>query len=57
MQTDIVYFHVFNDLLKDGRWDFRWSIGPTFHFGRNVREAKAVSRAPLSSSPNSQSNP
>jgi hypothetical protein len=57
MQTDIVYFHVFNDLLKDGRWDFRWSIGPTFHFGRNVREAKTVSRAPLSSSPNSQSNP
>lgn len=43
MQTDIVYFHIFNDLLKDGRWDIRWSIGPTFHFGRNVREAKAVS--------------
>ena len=56
MQTDIVYFHVFNDLLKDGRWDFRWSIGPTFHFGRNVREAKNVSRAPAHSA-TSQSNP
>ncbi len=57
MQTDIVYFHVFNDLLRDGRWDFRWSVGPTFHFGRNVREAKAVSPAPPSSPATSQSNP
>jgi hypothetical protein len=42
MQTDIVYFHVFNDLLKDGRWDFRWSVGPTFHFGGNIRATKSV---------------
>ena len=42
MQTDVVYFQVFNDLLKDGRWDFRWSIGPTFHFGGNIHEAKSV---------------
>lgn len=44
MQTDIVYFHVFNDLLKDGRWDFRWSIGPAFHFGGNVRPKRASYR-------------
>jgi hypothetical protein len=42
MQTDVVYFHVFNDLLKDGRWDFRWSIGPAFHFGGNIHAAKSV---------------
>lgn len=63
MQTDIVYFHIFNDLLRDGRWDIRWSIGPTFHFGRNIRPAKSVltkdttpaaSPTPTSSS---QSNP
>ena len=66
MQTDIVYFHVFNDLLKDGRWDFRWSIGPTFHFGGNIRPTKSVlsrdtSPVRLSSGPtqpgSSQSNP
>jgi hypothetical protein len=44
MQTDIVYFHIFNDLLRDGRWDFRWSIGPTFHFGGNIRPLKSVLR-------------
>jgi hypothetical protein len=42
MQTDAVYFHIFNDLLEDGRWDFRWSIGPTFHFGGNIRPTKSV---------------
>jgi hypothetical protein len=42
MQADVVYFHIFNDLLKDGRWDFRWSIGPTFHFGGNIHAAKSV---------------
>jgi hypothetical protein len=66
MQTDIVYFHVFNDLLEDGRWDFRWSIGPTFHFGGNIRPTKSVlprdtSRVRSSSGPtqssSSQSNP
>ena len=23
-------------LLKDGRWDVRWSVGPAFHFGGNI---------------------
>lgn len=53
MQTDIVYFHVFNDLLKDGRWDFRWSVGPTFHFGGNIRPLKSVLRKDTSSVPSS----
>jgi hypothetical protein len=62
MQTDVVYFHIFNDLLKDGRWDFRWSIGPTFHFGENIQSAKGVLHrnmppAPPSPSGPSQSNP
>ncbi|HEY3988992.1 MAG TPA: hypothetical protein VGM02_06820 [Acidobacteriaceae bacterium] len=65
MQTDIVYFHIFNDLLKDGRWDFRWSVGPTFHFGGNIRPFKSVLRKDTSSMPpspgvqssSSQSNP
>jgi hypothetical protein len=60
MQTDIVYFHIFNDLLRDGRWDVRWSIGPTFHFGRNISEARSAastSTAPVPSGSFSQSNP
>jgi hypothetical protein len=60
MQTDIVYFHIFNDLLRDGRWDFRWSVGPTFHFGRNIRKAEATPRSGITPAPSgssSQSNP
>ncbi|HEX6495811.1 MAG TPA: hypothetical protein VF018_10030 [Acidobacteriaceae bacterium] len=61
MQTDIVYFHIFNDLLRDGRWDFRWSVGPTFHFGGNIRPLKSVLRRDTSpmgtQSSSSQANP
>lgn len=35
-QMDYVYDHLFNDLLRDGRETFRFSIGPSFHFGKNV---------------------
>ena len=35
-QMDIVWNHPFNDILADGRWTFRYSVGPSFHFGRNV---------------------
>ena len=35
-QADYVYDHLFNDLLKDGRWTTRFSIGPCFNFGRNI---------------------
>lgn len=37
-QSDLVYDHLFNDLLKDGRWTVRFSIGPSFSFGRNIAE-------------------
>jgi hypothetical protein len=35
-QGDLVYDHLFNDLLKDGRLTTRFSSGPAFNFGRNV---------------------
>lgn len=35
-QADVVYDHLFNDLLKDGRFTVRFSIGPAFNFGRNI---------------------
>jgi hypothetical protein len=31
-----VWDHLFNDLLKDGRWTTRFSIGPCFNFGGNI---------------------
>jgi len=37
-QVDVVYDHLFNDLLKDGRWTTRFSTGPAFNFGRNIKE-------------------
>ena len=35
-QADVVYDHLFNDLLRDGRFTVRFSIGPAFNFGRNI---------------------
>ncbi len=35
-QVDVVYDHLFNDLLKDGRWTVRFSVGPAFNFGGNI---------------------
>ena len=35
-QADMVYDHLFNDLLKDGRFTVRFSVGPAFNFGRNI---------------------
>jgi hypothetical protein len=35
-QMDLVYNHPFNDILADGRWTYRYSVGPSFHFGRNT---------------------
>lgn len=40
MQMDVVYNHPFNDILADGRWTFRTSVGPAFHFGRNTAAGK-----------------
>jgi hypothetical protein len=42
VQSDLVYQHVFSDLLKDGQWTMRFSVGPAFNFGKNI--SKAVSR-------------
>ncbi len=38
IQADHVYDHLFNDLLKDGRFTTRFSMGPCFNFGRNIVE-------------------
>lgn len=35
-QMDLVYNHPFNDILANGRWTFRYSVGPSIHFGRNI---------------------
>ena len=35
-QIDFVYNHPFNDVLANGRWTFRYSVGPSFRFGRNM---------------------
>jgi hypothetical protein len=36
VQTDLVYWRLFNDLLANGTWTTRYAIGPTFHLGRNI---------------------
>jgi len=38
VQADLVYDHLFSDLLKDGRFTTRFSVGPAFNFGRNIKE-------------------
>ncbi len=40
MQLDAVYNHPFNDILANGRWTFRSSVGTSFHFGRNTAAGK-----------------
>ncbi len=35
-QADLVYDHLFDDLLKNGRYTTRFSIGPAFNFGKNI---------------------
>lgn len=37
-QSDLVWDHLFNDILRDGRWTVRFSAGPCFNFGRNIVE-------------------
>ena len=36
VQADLVYDHLFNDLLQDGRFTTRFSVGPCFNFGKNI---------------------
>jgi hypothetical protein len=35
-QLDAVYNHPYNYILANGGWSYRYSIGPSFHFGHNV---------------------
>jgi hypothetical protein len=35
-QGDLVWDHLFNDILAKGRWTTRFSVGPCFNFGRNI---------------------
>lgn len=37
-QMDFVYNHPFNDILANGRWTYRYSVGPSFHFGSNIEK-------------------
>lgn len=41
-QADLVYDHLFDDLLKDGRFTVRFSCGPAFNFGPNIVKAKTA---------------
>jgi len=38
VQADLVYDHLFSDLLRDGRFTVRFSVGPCFNFGKNIRK-------------------
>jgi hypothetical protein len=40
MQADAVWSHPMNDLLGKGFWIYRFSVGPSFHFGRNIATGK-----------------
>ena len=35
-QADLVHDHLFNDVLAEGRWTVRFSVGPCFNFGKNI---------------------
>ena len=37
-QVDVVWDHLFNDLLANGRWTVRFSTGPAFNFGGNIKK-------------------
>ena len=37
-QADLVWDHLFNDILKNGRWTVRFSAGPAFQWGRNMAQ-------------------
>jgi hypothetical protein len=36
-QVDVVRDHLFSSLLANGRWTVRYSVGPAFYFGRNIK--------------------
>lgn len=36
-QVDVVWDHLFSNLLANGRWTVRYSVGPAFNFGSNIK--------------------
>jgi len=40
IQGDEVYDHLFSDLLAQGRWTTRFSVGPILNFGKNIVKTK-----------------
>lgn len=36
IQADLVYDHLFSDILQDGRLTTRFSVGPCFNVGKNI---------------------
>ena len=45
-QSDLVYDHLFTDLMKDGRLTVRFSCGPAFNFGPNIVKKKTAELKP-----------
>jgi hypothetical protein len=41
-QADLVYDHLFNDLVTNGRFTTRFSSGPAFNFGPNIVKPKTA---------------
>jgi len=37
-QVDVVWDHLFSDMLMNGRWTVRFSTGPAFNFGKNIKQ-------------------
>ena len=38
VQADLVYDHLFSDVLQDGRLTTRFSVGPCFNLGKNIKK-------------------
>ncbi len=38
VQADLVYDHLFSDILQDGRLTTRFSVGPCFNLGKNIKK-------------------
>jgi hypothetical protein len=39
-QVDVIYNHLFPDLLANGYWTVRFSTGPAFNFGKNIKKVE-----------------
>jgi hypothetical protein len=38
MQLDVAWCHPVNDILANGGWIYRFSVGPAFHFGHDINK-------------------